>query len=549
MTISFRPPAPLASKPQATLSIRARLLVLALIAVVPLMIDRARSIDTDRDERIAALSEEALALTRQGIEAQKEIVVAAKSVVQVVARAHATLGTRQDNCGRFLAGATSDAPWITGLSIVGANGRVTCSTVANSIGFDLSERPYFQEALRTKAFVVGDLAIGRSRGVRLVAAMPALEEDGGVASVITASFELQWIERIGAEAARRPGALMLVADDNGTVLAAHPGRDTWLRKRFETNPLLRELQARDSGIAAVEGIDGVRRVFGFARLPQTSAFVAVGLDEAEMLRRVDSEMRMAYIQFALIGAFVLLGVWVGGEHTIVRPLRTLARMAVHIGHGNLQIRTTRRRWAAEFAPLAGALDAMAHRLTEREEELRVANAHLEALARHDSLSGLANRRSFDAKLEEEWRESARQKTPLALIMIDIDHFKMYNDHYGHLAGDACLRAVGAALARTSEAAIVARYGGEEFALLFARTEMNRALDLAEKLRGAIETLALPHLAAPSGRVTISVGVASLHAATAATAQTLIEAADAALYGAKRRGRNAVVGHAALKLLA
>ena len=156
----------------------------------------------------------------------------------------------------------------------------------------------------------------------------------------------------------------------------------------------------------------------------TSAFVAVGLDEAEMLRRVDSEMRMAYIQFALIGAFVLLGVWVGGEHTIVRPLRTLARMAVHIGHGNLQIRTTRRRWAAEFAPLAGALDAMAHRLTEREEELRVANAHLEALARHDSLSGLANRRSFDA--EARGRMAPERATEDAACA-DHDRYRPFQD--------------------------------------------------------------------------------------------------------------------------
>ena len=526
-----------------------RLLLLALVVVGPLMLDRARSIETDRAERIAALSQEALALARQGLEAQQVVVVATKSVVQVVARAHATLGLSQENCDRFLAGATSDTPWIVGLSIVGANGRVTCSTVSNSIGFDLSDRPYFREAVRTRTFVVGDFAVHRSRGVRLVAAMPALEEDGRVAGVIAASIDLHWIERIGADVARRPGALMMVGEDNGTVLAAHPGRDTWLRKRFESNPLLRELQTRDIGIETAAGIDGMRRVFGFARLPQTSAFVAVGLDEAEMLRRVDAEMRMTYIQFALIAVFVLLGVWVGGEHAIVRPLRTLARMAAHIGHGNLQIRTTRRRWAAEFVPLAGALDAMADRLTEREEELRVANANLEALARNDSLSGLANRRSFDAKLEEEWRASARQSTPLALVMIDVDHFKLYNDHYGHLAGDACLRAVGESLAQTTEAAIVARYGGEEFALLFGGTAMERALDLAETLRSRIEALALPHVIAPSGHVTVSVGVAALRAANAHSARMLIEAADAALYGAKRRGRNAVVGHAEIHLVA
>ena len=546
--ITFRPPDH-SGKPQATLSIRVRLLLLALVVVGPLMLDRARSIETDRAERIAALSQEALALARQGLEAQQVVVVATKSVVQVVARAHATLGLSQENCDRFLTGATSDTPWIVGLSIVGANGRVTCSTVSNSIGFDLSDRPYFREAVRTRTFVVGDFAVHRSRGVRLVAAMPALEEDGRVASVIAAGIDLHWIERIGADVARRPGALMMVGEDNGTVLAAHPGRDTWLRKRFESNPLLRELQTRDIGIETAAGIDGMRRVFGFARLPQTSAFVAVGLDEAEMLRRVDAEMRMTYIQFALIAVFVLLGVWVGGEHAIVRPLRTLARMAAHIGHGNLQIRTTRRRWAAEFVPLAGALDAMADRLTEREEELRVANANLEALARNDSLSGLANRRSFDAKLEEEWRASARQSTPLALVMIDVDHFKLYNDHYGHLAGDACLRAVGESLAQTTEAAIVARYGGEEFALLFGGTAMERALDLAETLRSRIEALALPHVIAPSGHVTVSVGVAALRAANGHSAQMLIEAADAALYGAKRRGRNAVVGHAEIHLLA
>ena len=181
--------------------------------------------------------------------------------------------------------------------------------------------------------------------------------------------------------------------------------------------------------------------------------------------------------------------------------------------------------------------------------MRVANAQLEALARHDSLSGLANRRSFDAKLEEEWRESARQNTPLALMMVDVDHFKLYNDHYGHPAGDACLRAVGQALAQSTDAAIVARYGGEEFALLFGRTGMEHALDLAEKLRSRIEALALPHVIAPSGHVTVSVGVASLRTANGNSAQALIEAVDAALYGAKRRGRNAVVGHAEIQLLA
>ena len=209
-----------------------------------------------------------------------------------------------------------------------------------------------------------------------------------------------------------------------------------------------------------------------------------------------------------------------------------------------------RRWAAEFAPLASALDAMAQRLTEREEELRIANAHLDQLARLDSLSGLSNRRGFDAKLDEEWSASAKSRDPLALMMIDVDHFKAVNDRYGHVAGDMCLRTVADALAcSVREATLVARYGGEEFALLFAATTLDRALDIAERLRATVEQLSLTHQAAPLGRVTVSIGVAALCARMDQSAAVLIEAADAALYGAKRRGRNTVVGHGTIAPLA
>ena len=550
MSIVFRPSGP-AAAPKARLSIRTRLLVLALVAVVPLMVDRARQIEADRAERIAALSENARALARQGAESQRELIIAVKAVVQVVARAYVTLASSSESCSRFLADATSDAPWIAGLSIIGANGRVTCSTAAKSVGLDVTERPYFQRALREKTFIVSADAVGRSRGaVGMIAAVPTLGADGGATGVITAGFELQWIDRIADEVARRPGALMLIFDEQGLVLSAEPGEPNLLRRKLDAPDLLRAMNGREDGLAAAMGPDGVRRSFGFTRLPNSSAFLAVGLDEAEMLRRVDREMRIAYLQFALIGTFVLFGIWFGGEHLIVRPLRSLARMAVQVGHGNLAVRATRTRWAAEFAPLASALDAMAQRLTEREHELEIVNAHLDRLTRLDSLSGLTNRRGFDAKLDEEWANSAATSEPLALVMIDVDHFKAFNDRYGHVAGDMCLRTVAEALADAArDATVVARYGGEEFALLFAGTSLDRALDRAERLRATVEQLNLTHQAAPRGRVTASVGVASLRARAGESTEILVEAADAALYGAKRRGRNAVVGHSAVTHLA
>src|SRR4051812_20943821 len=421
MPITFRPPAPIGARPRPTISIRARLVVLTLLAVVPLMIDRARLIESDRAERVAAAANDAVALARRGVDAQEELVTAVKSVVQVVARTHAAFADSPEMCGRFLGGATSDAPWITGLSVIAPNGRIACSTVANRIGLNASDRPYFQEALRNRTFVVGSNAAARPRGgMILVGAAPIVDDMDEASGVIAAGFDLPWIERIAAETARRPGAMMLVLDDTGTVLAAYPEQDKWLHKTFDASALMGAMRARIDGMVTAEGIDGVRRIFGFARIPDTNAHLAIGLDESEVLQRVAREMRTSYIQFALIGLVVLFGVWFGGEHAIVRPLRTLARVASYIGHGNLVTNTGQRRWAAEFAPLAAALDAMAKRLAERERDLRIANAQLDHLTRLDGLSGLANRRGFDAMLDTEWCEAMTSGGALSLVMIDID---------------------------------------------------------------------------------------------------------------------------------
>jgi diguanylate cyclase (GGDEF)-like protein len=135
------------------------------------------------------------------------------------------------------------------------------------------------------------------------------------------------------------------------------------------------------------------------------------------------------------------------------------------------------------------------------------------------------------------------------MMIDIDHFKLFNDRYGHVRGDACLRAVGETLSLVTleEAVLVARYGGEEFALLLPGLDIERAAALADEARKAIEDLLIAHAETSNGHVTISIGVESLVPEQGQTAADLVEAADRALYAAKRRGRNAVVANDALLL--
>ncbi len=163
------------------------------------------------------------------------------------------------------------------------------------------------------------------------------------------------------------------------------------------------------------------------------------------------------------------------------------------------------------------------------------------MATQDDLTGLANRRRLNEVLASEWARASRSGQPLGLVMIDIDQFKGYNDLYGHQAGDDCLQRVARAMQKVAQRAgdLTARYGGEEFILILPDADVSAAQRVAEALRRSVEALALPHNASPCGHVTISLGVAVLSDACYPDAESLLRAADAALYRAKDAGRNQV----------
>jgi len=174
-------------------------------------------------------------------------------------------------------------------------------------------------------------------------------------------------------------------------------------------------------------------------------------------------------------------------------------------------------------------------------QLKAAYQQMELLATHDALTGLANRRHFDESLAEEWSRAKREKSPIAVLMADVDYFKRYNDLYGHMAGDRILKAIADAILSVPQRPgdIVARYGGEEFVILLPHTSSDQAKHVSDRIRAKIAALNLPHESSPYRRLTISVGSASLIPGEGVQPSVLLKGSDEALYEAKRNGRNRV----------
>lgn len=268
-----------------------------------------------------------------------------------------------------------------------------------------------------------------------------------------------------------------------------------------------------------------------------------------------------WICMGLLVLVLLLSYLIG--HSVADPIRSLAKTFMDLARGKDSTSIDRQDADDELGELARAAEVfrsknqetrqllasfqalsseLEQKVADRTQELEQANARLEALSNTDSLTGLANRRLFDQVLEREWARVERSGEPLAAIMMDVDYFKLYNDHYGHLAGDDCLKAIADELQLQLKRAtdLAARYGGEEFVMLLQNTDLEGALRVAESIRQAVEQLHLPHVESPMGQVSLSLGVA-LHTRDypAQDRHWLVRQADEALYCAKDGGRNRV----------
>ncbi|WP_306395496.1 GGDEF domain-containing protein [Telluria beijingensis] len=403
---------------------------------------------------------------------------------------------------------TETTPELHGIFVYAADGRWLATSLIGTPQGNNSDRAYFQYHRNHpgRGIYVGHPVRSRSTGVWILPISRRLDHpDGSFAGVALVTLKVNFFERIYEELdVGRTGTVLLALDD-GTVVYRRPFDDKLIGTNLSSGSVFQAIRKHPSGSEFMVGkIDNIERLYSYRRIDDFAFVIAVGQTKDELLA--------PWKRFSLL---------IGGAVVAISAL--FAFFA--------------RKLIRQFI----IRDRLDQKLRAYSHDLRRDNLGLQELAHSDTLTGLANRRRFDDVLAHELARALRGNTPLALILLDVDHFKKFNDRYGHPAGDACLQQVGSLLARqvNRNGDLAARYGGEEFAIVLPHTDLAGATAVAERIRGEILALCMPHQDTSTGIVSASLGVAAL--VPPMDAGELVARADRQLYLAKHLGRNRVCG--------
>lgn len=320
--------------------------------------------------------------------------------------------------------------------------------------------------------------------------------DGGFGGVVVGRLSIDYFRYLLDGLSMGNHSAVAVFETNGTLLARFPHEPAVVGKDFRRSPVFIGIMKDETGSFVATAIhDGVRRLYVYRHIRGLPFAVSVAPALTEVYAGWIWRAEFVAVLMALFTVVMAVGAW-----ALVSELR--------------------RRQAAK--------------------------AKLQRMAHRDALTGLENRGTFDDVWNSEYLRSKRNGRPLSLLFIDIDHFKSYNDYYGHQAGDACLKSVAGCIAACVRRPgdHVARYGGEEFVVVLPETDAGTAFSMAEGIRRAISGLEIEHIKSRFGTISVSIGTASSADADIADANALIKAADMATYDAKSSGRNRVCRHAA-----
>lgn len=392
---------------------------------------------------------------------------------------------------------------IQGLFIYDKNGDwLVNSFSSEKVAKNNSDRSYFiyHKNHPDSAIHIGQVILSRTTGDMIIPVSRRTQyPDGSFSGVVLATLPVAYFQRFFERLDVDKQGVILLALNNGDLLARRPMIDALMTTNIAKGELFsRYLINSDEGTASLTSVvDGVVRIYAYSRIRGLPIVTAVGLS----LDSVFATWWTYVYQALIIVVFIIF---------LLTSLGLLFYRQIQ-------------------------------RLLMAEEKLNLAHHDLEHIAKTDSLTELPNRRCFDATLAREWSRACRTGNSVAIILIDIDWFKQYNDYYGHVLGDECLRKIAKLIGQNTNRPtdLAARYGGEEFVILLPETELEGAVKIAEDVRSAIEAAKIEHRGSTLGIVTISAGVTSSHQRSAIVAIDLLEKADSLLYRAKSLGRNRV----------
>nr|WP_314541151.1 diguanylate cyclase [uncultured Massilia sp.] len=402
-------------------------------------------------------------------------------------------------------------PELQEVFIYGPDGARLASSLPRLVKGNNSDRPYFQyhKTHTDRGVLVGKPIYSRSSGVLAIPLSRRIDRpDGSFGGVAMASLKLQFFGKFYNSFDVGPSGTILLMLDDGTLLYRRPFKEAMVGTSVANGPVYQLYQKHGPvGTAMlVSNIDGIERLYSYRHLDGFPMIVATAQAKSEIL----AGWWVAVIKMSCVVLFAVAVLAWGGKRMI----------------GQLRVR-----------------EALEDELRRARTSLEVHNISLRVLADSDGLTGLANRRRFEETLASEHERARRSRRPFSLILTDVDFFKKFNDRYGHVAGDECLRLVAKAIASGPHrpADLAARYGGEEFAVILPDTDLDGARAVAEKIRMAVEALEIPHADSPTGIVTLSLGVYTGYTAIDGSDVPCdwTAAADGMLYQAKAGGRNRV----------
>jgi diguanylate cyclase (GGDEF)-like protein len=511
--------------------LRNLLVLLVLLAVTPALVLILYTASEQRRVAAAQVQDEALRLARIASSQQQRFIEGARQLLIALAKRPDVRHARAGACTTAFADLLSSYPFYANLGAIRADGTIFCSALPFTRPLSAAHRAYFQRAVATREFAVGDYQIGNiTKKATVNFGYPVLDAAGAVQGVVFAALDLAWLNRLAADARLPAGSTLTVIDRHGTILVRYPDAESWVGRPASETGILQTVLAQGEGITETRGPDGVERLVAFTPLSEVPAagyaYVSIGIPSKTAFANANWMLGRNLAGLGLVGALALVAAWVGGDVFFLRRVTALVKATQRLSAGDLGARTGLPSDESELGQLARAFDDMATSLQRQTDAM----AHQ---ATHDLLTQLPNRTLLREHLEQAVRVAQRGQTAVALLLLDINRFKEINDTLGHRNGDLLLRQVGPRLQRVlRKSDLIAHLGGDEFAVLIPDTDGRGASLVAQKILDVLEE----SFVLEDVTVTVGAGIGiAVYPGHGDDADLLMQRADVAMYVAKDAG--------------